>query len=140
MAVLLPPQPFGQPPDSAFWNDWYERLRTVVNSGAISVLWGNINFAGSDITSIASRNHNNLQSFQGGAAGEYYHLTSAQYNNVNLLPAAGTLALKTFSSAAADPTTADIPAGEWRVQKNTTSGQLRLWANDGGTIKSVLLT
>lgn len=79
MAVILPPTPIGVPPGHSFWNDWYEKLRTVVNTGAISVIWSNINFAGSNITSIANRAHNNLQSLQGGAAGEYYHLTAAQY-------------------------------------------------------------
>lgn len=79
MAVLLPPTPVGVPPGHSFWNDWYEKLRTIVNQGSISVLWANINFSGSDISSIASRAHNNLQSLQGGTAGEYYHLTAAQY-------------------------------------------------------------
>jgi len=79
MAVILPPTPIGVPPGHSFWNDWYEKLRTVVNTGAISVTWSNINFTGSTITSIASRAHNNLQSFQGGTTGEYYHLTAAQH-------------------------------------------------------------
>lgn len=30
MALKLPPSPIGQPPGSAFWNDWYEKLRKVV--------------------------------------------------------------------------------------------------------------
>lgn len=42
-------------------------------------------------------------------------------------------------SGAADPTTADIPAGMNTVWKNTTSGVTRLWTNDGGTMKSVTL-
>lgn len=79
MADILPPTPVGVPPGHSFWNDWYEKLRAVVNQGSISVLWSNINFAGSDITSIANRAHNNLQSIQGGSAGEYFHLTAAQY-------------------------------------------------------------
>lgn len=140
MAMILPPQPIGVPPDSAFWNDWYEKLRLIVNTGAITITWSNINFAGSDITNIGSRPHNALQSFQGGSAGEYYHLTSAQYSNVAALPAASTLAVKTFTTSGADLTTADVPAGQWRMHKNTTSGQLRIWANDGGTMKSVTLT
>lgn len=39
-----------------------------------------------------------------------------------------------------DPTTDNIPDGENRVWKNTTSGDLKLFANDGGTLKSVTLT
>lgn len=45
-----------------------------------------------------------------------------------------------FKSASADPTTTDITAGNAMLWKNTTSGELRLWANDGGTLKSVLLS
>lgn len=83
MPVLLPPTPVGVPPGHSFWNDWYEKLRQVVNTGAISVVWANINFAGSSITDLASRAHNNLQSFQGGGAGEYYHLTLTQHTAVS---------------------------------------------------------
>ena len=79
MADILPPTPVGVPPGHSFWNDWYEKLRAVVNQGAISVLWNNIDFAGSNITSIGTRAHNALQSFQGGSAGEYYHLSAAEY-------------------------------------------------------------
>lgn len=78
MPVLLPPTPVGVPPGHSFWNDWYEKLRQLVNNGAISVIWANIDFAGSNITDIASRAHNNLQSIQGGAPGEYNHLTDAE--------------------------------------------------------------
>lgn len=129
MAVLLPPTPVGVPPGHSFWNDWYEKLRTLVNTGTITVLWGNINFSGSNITSIASRNHNNLQSFQGGTGGEYYHLTANEHTK-----------LTTFVNKAGAPVAADIAAGTWAVYKNTSSGEVRLWANDGGTLKSVLLT
>lgn len=41
---------------------------------------------------------------------------------------------------AGDATSADIPAGYWMVYKNTSSGVVRLWANDGGTMKSVTLS
>jgi hypothetical protein len=31
MANKLPPLPVGTPPGSAYWNDWYEKLRTFIN-------------------------------------------------------------------------------------------------------------
>lgn len=40
--ALLPPSPIGQPPGNGFWNDWYEKLRTIVNTGAISIAFANI--------------------------------------------------------------------------------------------------
>lgn len=128
MAVVLPPTPVGVPPGHSFWNDWYEKLRTLVNEGSISVLWSNINFSGSNITSIAARAHNNLQSMQGGSAGEYNHLTNAQLARAT-----------TVISKAGVPTTSDIAAGQWAIYKNTSGGTIALYANDGGVIKSVAL-
>lgn len=43
-------------------------------------------------------------------------------------------------SKAGSPTTADISSGNWAIYKNTTTGTLKLWANDGGVMKSVTLT
>lgn len=43
-------------------------------------------------------------------------------------------------SMSGDPTSTEIASGKWMVWKNTTSGDLKLWANDGGTLKSVTLT
>ena len=39
----------------------------------------------------------------------------------------------------ADPGTANVPEGTWSVWKNTTSGQVRVWVNDGGVMRSVQL-
>ncbi len=44
------------------------------------------------------------------------------------------------SSGSADPTTDDILSGQYKLWKNTTSGTLKLVANDGGTLKSVTLS
>jgi hypothetical protein len=129
MATKLPPSPVGMPPGHSFWNDWYEKIRTIVNEGSISVLWANINFSGSNLTDLASRAHNNLQSLQGGTAGEYYHLTNTQHTRAT-----------SVISKAGLPTTSDIAAGQWAVYKDTSGGTVRLWTNDGGTMKSVTLT
>jgi hypothetical protein len=40
--ALLPPSPIGQPPGNSFWNDWYEKLRTIINTGAVTVAWANV--------------------------------------------------------------------------------------------------
>ncbi len=31
----LPPQPYGVPPDHSYWNDWYQKLRALINSGVV---------------------------------------------------------------------------------------------------------
>jgi len=45
-----------------------------------------------------------------------------------------------FQTLTADPTTVDITTGLSRMVKNSTNGELRIWANDGGSMKSVLLS
>ena len=39
MAKKLPPLPIGIAPGSGYWNDWYEKLRTLVNSIATGISW-----------------------------------------------------------------------------------------------------
>ena len=46
------------------------------HSGTLS--WSKVNKTGSNLTDLATRLHNDLQSLQGGASGEYYHLTNTQ--------------------------------------------------------------
>ncbi len=45
-----------------------------------------------------------------------------------------------FFASTADPGTANVPSGSWAVWKNTTSGVVKLWVNDNGTMKSVTIT
>lgn len=39
MSKLIPPQPVGAIPGSAYWNDWIEKLRSLVNSVSTGVNW-----------------------------------------------------------------------------------------------------
>lgn len=71
----LPPPPVNDKPGSFTWLEWYRQLRNYVSTSG-SVPWYIINFAGSNITDIAQRDHNNLQGLQGGAAGQMYHVNS----------------------------------------------------------------
>lgn len=82
MAQLLPPPPINDQPGSFSWLEWYRQLRTFVTTSG-SVPWYIIDFTGSDLTDLAIRNHNQLQSLQGGAANEYYHLTAAEYSGLS---------------------------------------------------------
>jgi len=85
----LPPPPINDQPGSYVWLDWYRQLRNYVTTSG-SVPWYIINFAGSNITDIATRLHNTLQGLQGGSSGEMYHLTQADHTNaVNALPTTG---------------------------------------------------
>lgn len=44
-----------------------------------------------------------------------------------------------FYTASSDPTSTDITSGCFSVWKNSGTGTIKLWANDGGTMKSVAL-
>lgn len=43
-------------------------------------------------------------------------------------------------AVAGDPTSSDIGSGQYAVYKNTTSGAVKLWYNDGGAMKSTTLS
>jgi hypothetical protein len=45
-----------------------------------------------------------------------------------------------FRTKAGIPTATDIPPGFFAIYKDTSGGTLKIYANDGGTIKSVTLT
>lgn len=64
--------------NSQRWLEWFRLISLEINEIS-TVTWGNINFTGSNITDIVSRQHNNLQLIQGGTSGQYYHLTAAQH-------------------------------------------------------------
>lgn len=78
MATGLPPPPINDQPGSFTWLEWYRQLRNYISTNG-SVPWYVINFAGSNITDIATRDHDQLQNIDGGTAGEHYHLTAAQH-------------------------------------------------------------
>lgn len=45
-----------------------------------------------------------------------------------------------FFSQTTDPGTTGVPNGTWSIWKNTTSGVVKLWVNDGGVMKSVTIS
>jgi hypothetical protein len=45
--------------------------------------WLKVDKTGSNLTDLATRNHNDLQNIQGGVAGDYQHLTTAQLGNLH---------------------------------------------------------
>ena len=59
-------------------------------------------------------------------------ITTTNYATNNIVDTA-------FKTKAGIPTTTDITAGKWAIYKDTSGGSIKLYANDGGTIKSVAL-
>lgn len=68
-----PPPPTGNDPASPAFRDWFYKIQKSLTT----ILFTDLDFTGSNLTSILTRNHNDLQSIQGGASNDYYHLTSA---------------------------------------------------------------
>jgi hypothetical protein len=107
MAQLLPPIP-KEPiePNSHVWREWFNSIRNVIVNTAQGVIaWASLNFAGSNITDIATRNHNSLQTIQGGTANQYYHLTATQLTNLGTVTTVSVATSNGFAGTVATATT-----------------------------------
>jgi len=125
MAVGLPPPPVNDQPGSFTWMEWYRQLRNYVSTSG-SVPWYIINFSGSNITDIAQRSHNQLQTLQGGTSGEMYHLTATQHARISnhcdvitttsgiVLPTTPTL-IKPVTTVSSGGITYDSATGEYTM-------------------------
>ncbi len=79
MNLNPPPHSSVQDLNSPAWQRWFSDLmKKVTATGAI--LWTQIDKTGSNLTDLVTRNHNDLQSLQGGTAAQYYHLTNIEHN------------------------------------------------------------
>jgi hypothetical protein len=113
--VKLPPLPWAQLSfDSVQWQDWFKLLRKLVVEDGYP--WLALNFTGSNLTDIVTRNHDDLQNISGGTIGEYNHLTDIQQalvaspqtaNRVLAGPSSGSPAVPVYRTLV----TADIPFG-----------------------------
>lgn len=101
MAGTLPPAPINEPPGSFAWQQWYSQL-SLLYSATGSIPWTAVDKAGANITDLPNRTHGNLQSLQGGAAGEYYHVTSAQSGGTGIPRGIRTVTTATDTLSATD--------------------------------------
>jgi hypothetical protein len=80
MAIQLPPIPNNPITDTHVWRDWFFKVSQILVQGA-AIAWTSLNFTGSNLRDIQTRQHNALQDMQGGdGADQYYHLTASQYS------------------------------------------------------------
>lgn len=85
MAAGIPPPPLNSPNGSYYWLEWYTQLTNILNGTGYP--WTSLNFRGSNIHDILTRNHNSLQNIQGGTAtaadaggsGNAYHLVGTGF-------------------------------------------------------------
>jgi len=81
MAIQLPPIPNNPITDAFVWRDWFFKVSQILVQNA-AIAWSSLNFTGSNLLDIETRQHNALQDMQGGFTNQYYHLTLAQYNSL----------------------------------------------------------
>lgn len=82
MRTPVPPPPFtGDSTVSRWLNLLWKRVDAVGQ-----ILWSTVQFDGSDLADLETKNHNDLDNIQGGAAGEYYHLTAGELSRVRIPP------------------------------------------------------
>lgn len=134
--TTLPPPPVNDKPGSFAWLEWYRQLRAYVSTSG-SVPWYIINFAGSNITDIALRDHNQLQGVQGGTTGQKFHLTQDQYsaisNSLELLDTTTTQTLPLVPTVFKPPTTV-LSSG---ITYNSSTGEIVF--NNGGSYSFTLM-
>jgi len=110
VAQLLPPVP-KEPiePDSRIWREWFNKVRNVIVGTAQGVIsWASLNFDGSNITDIVTRNHNDLQTIQGGTANQYYHLTATQLTNLGTVTTVSVATSNGFAGTVATATSTPV--------------------------------
>lgn len=78
MPVPLPPIPNNPITDVFVWRDWFYKVSQLLSQQA-AIAWSSIDFTGSNLQDIQTRQHNALQNIQGGIASQYYHLTATEY-------------------------------------------------------------
>jgi hypothetical protein len=84
MSILLSPPPSSATPvDTPEWKRWFFLLQEYLKQN-FPIVFTALDFTGSNLTSIATRNHNDLQNIQGGAVADYQHLTTAQVNQIGV--------------------------------------------------------
>lgn len=79
--MALPPPPVSEDMNTYLWKDWFRKLRLYLTQIG-QLAWTVLDFTGSNITDIITRQHRDLQDLQGGTSAEYYHLTSAQHTDL----------------------------------------------------------
>ena len=77
----IPPPPTANN-DQSIWAVWYMQVKDAINRIGESFSWTLLNFTGSNLTDIVTRNHNDLNNSQGGNATQQYHLTLAQHTDL----------------------------------------------------------
>lgn len=77
-----------------------------------------------------------------GNGTDYTNATLMQGNGIAISNASGSVTIATDTTVvrASNPAVTDIADGNYRIYKNSGTGEVKLWVNDAGTLKSVTLS
>lgn len=78
----IPPAPIRDPITSPVWTRWFQSLQSLLTNAQGLIPWLSVSKEGSQLSEIESRPHNDLQTIQGGTSSQYYHLTQAEYSEI----------------------------------------------------------
>lgn len=120
MTLRLPPPPIQEDTFTNNWKVWFLKVKEQLSSLS-SIAWSLLDFTGSNLSDIITRNHNDLQNKQGGTTNEYYHLSLA---NHGALTGGGVTNLHHHGGINTTITTAKITAGGNNGSMTFTNGVL----------------
>lgn len=81
MTVNITPPPPDTIQDSRVWRDWIQTLYTRIKD-IKGLKFTSLDFSGSNLTSLVTRNHNDLQNIQGGFTDDFQHLTTNELHTL----------------------------------------------------------
>ena len=118
----ITPPPYGDLKNLPIsYQQWFQRIRDYTNQIAGAVIpWSQVSKAGSNLTDLATRNHNDLTNIFGGATSDYYHLTASQHASLTALTTVSSLTTLNAThgyvlcNAASGAFTLNLPAASTR--------------------------
>lgn len=129
MSVQLPPIPNNPITDVFVWRDWFFTISQLLVQQA-SIAWSSLDFTGSNLQDIVTRQHNALQSIQGGIASQYYHLTATEYATVQAFP---TIPLTVANGGTGATTATNARTNLVAAKSGTNSDITELYALNGSS-------
>ena len=103
------------------YQQWFQRIKDFTNQvGTETIPWVRVSKAGSNLTDLTTRNHNDLSNIFGGTTSDYYHFTASQHASLTALTTVSSLTTLNATqgyvlcNAASGAFTLNLPAASTR--------------------------